>query len=644
MAEIARSRVLAETNFSEHSPPDPPFPGGFAGKILRVNLSENRITTEKNNETFYRKYVGGSGIISQFLLKELGANIDPLGPENKLIFAPGPLTGTTIIGTARNGVGAKSPLGGSMALSQVGEVWGVELKKAGYDALIVEGTAAKPVYLWIKDGQVQIREADHLWGQKTKETQEMIRAELEDERIRLALIGPGGENLVRFACIMNGLFDAAGRGGLGAVMGSKKLKAIAVKGTNSPRVVNAEKTRDLNKWLLDHLYDNPIAVIIHEYGTGGPELEQVEQLGDIPVRNWREGEFPQIKKIHGVAIRDSIRVGMDGCYACPIRCKKRVKFEEPYRVDPDYGGPEYEGLSALGSNCGIDDLKAIAKANELCNAYSLDSISTGSVIAFAMECFEKGLLTQQDTGGIELKFGNAEALLQCVELIGEVRGFGKILAEGTARMSKKIGRGSEAFAMQVKGVEAGQHEPRLMPCMGLGFMVNPQGADHCMPPHDNGLSNPRSVGWLRSWGFIEPFPDGDMGPRKVAFFKMGNISQVIIDCLVMCHLSTIGLGDRMIADIVAAVTGWNTTPQELSRLGERVLTMARLFGVRQGLSAQDDVLPLRYFQPKANGALSRTALDPNKMEKAKRYYYRLMGWNQEGVPTPEKIEELEIDI
>jgi len=193
-------------------------------------------------------------------------------------------------------------------------------------------------------------------------------------------------------------------------------------------------------------------------------------------------------------------------------------------------------------------------------------------------------------------------------------------------------------------VEAGQHEPRLMPCMGLGFMVNPQGADHCMPPHDNGISNPRSVGWLRSWGFIEPFPDGDMGPRKVAFFKMGNISQVIIDCLVMCHLSTIGLGDRMIADVTAAVTGWNTTPQELSRLGERVLTMARLFSVRQGLSAQDDVLPLRYFQPKTNGALSRTALDPQKMEKAKRYYYRLMGWDQEGIPTPEKIEELEIDL
>jgi aldehyde:ferredoxin oxidoreductase len=618
-------------------------PGGYTGKILRVNLSDGCINVERHDEIFYRRYLGGSGFIAYFLLKEVGPGTDPLGKDNKLIFALGPLTGTTIVGSSRNAVGAQSPLSGGIALSQVGETWGAELKWAGFDAIIVEGKADKPVYLWIKDGKVSIKEAGHLWGKKTGETQLIIRQELGDDKIRVAQIGPGGENLVKFACIMNGCYDAAGRGGLGAVMGSKNLKAIAVRGHQKPRLADPARLKILNKGLIDHLYDNAISVIIHEFGTGGPELEQNEKIGDMPVRNWQEGLFPNIKQIHGVAIRDTIRTGMDGCFACPIRCKKKVEVKEPYNVDPTYGGPEYETLSSLGSNCVIDNLKAIARGNELCNAYSLDTISTGGVIAFAMECFEKGLIGLGETDGIELKFGNAEAMLQCIELIARRKGFGVQLAEGTAWLSKRIGHGSNDFAMQVKGIEAGQHEPRLMPSMGLGFMVNPHGADHCSPPHDNGYTSELGMRRLKSIGYLDELDTYDVGPRKVALFKTGHQKQILIDCLLMCHLTTLSTSVADIAAITAAVTGWNTSATEQERAAERVLTMSRLFNTRQGLTAEDDKLPLRFFQPKTNGALSKIALDPAKMEKAKKYYYNLMGWDNNGVPLPEKLMELEID-
>ena len=447
-------------------------PGGYNGKILRVNLSNNSVSTESIDDIFCRKYLGGSGFISYFLLKELGREGDSLGPENKLIFALGPMVGTSVIGNGRNAIGAKSPLSGGIAFSQVGEFWGAELKKAGCDGIIFEGKADKPVYLWINDGEVKIRDAGHLWGKNTKETQETIRSELGDDKIRVAQIGPAGENMVRYACIMNGLFDAAGRGGLGAVMGSKKLKAIAVRGHKALQISNPEGVKDFNKWVRGNLTNHWLGRELIEYGTGGPQVEVFEEMGNLPVRNWRDGLFPGAKKIHAGVIKETIRVGMDACFSCPVRCKKRVKFDEPYPVDPSYGGPEYETLSSLGSNCGIDNLKAIVKGNELCNAYSLDTISTGGTIAFAMECFEKGLLSVKDTDGIELRFGHEDAMLKCIELIAKREGFGNLLAEGTARLARKIGRGSEKFSMQVKGVEPGQHEPRVM--AGFGSWIYDQ--------------------------------------------------------------------------------------------------------------------------------------------------------------------------
>jgi len=613
------------------------IPGGYNGKILRVNLSENSISVEATDEPFCRQHLGGAGFVSYFLWKELRQGIDPLGSDNKLVFALGPVTGVPLPGSGRNCIGAKSPLTGGIAKSEVGEFWGAELKRAGYDAIIVEGKAEKPVYLWVHDGEVSIRDASHLWGQNTKETQQTIRAELGDNRIRVAVIGPAGENLVRYACIMNGLFDAAGRGGLGAVMGSKNLKAIGVRGSKAPRISEPEGVRKFREWLLANMQ---LVHDFHEFGTGSP-MDDFEATGNLPVRNFRDGLFPGVEMISAVTIKDTIRIGMDACFGCPVRCKKVVKVQEPYPVDPAYGGPEYETLASLGSNCGIDNLKAIAKGNELCGAYSLDTISVGGVIAFAMECFENGLLSIKDTDGIELRFGNDKAMLKMIELIARREGIGDLLAEGTAQAAQRIGKGAQDFAIQVKGLEAGMHEPRRKAGLGLGFMVNPHGADHCCNMHDTMYVMKEQLKELRPLGILEPLPADDISPHKVALFRLLQLKEIVFDSLVIC--SFLPYTYEQLADIVTAVTGWDTNVTEQLRVAERILTMARLFNIREGFTAADDTLPQRFFQPKTNGALADKPLDPTKLDMAKSHYYTLMGWDaRTGVPTPEKLDELGI--
>ena len=617
------------------------IPGGYNGKILRVNLSENKVSTENIDDDFCRKYIGGSGFIAYFLLKELEEGVDPLGPENKLIFALGPITGTAMIGSGRNSIGAKSPLSGGIAFSEVGEYWGAELKRAGYDAIIIEGKASSPVYLWIKSGKAELRDAGHLWGNNTKETQEKIRDDLGDSKIRVAMIGPGGENMVKFACVMNGLYDVAGRGGLGAVMGSKNLKAIAVRGTKAPNISDPERLKDIVKKVTENLDRSPMTKELRERGTGGAAMGMFEKMGNLPIRNFRDGVFPGVKDINAVVMQETMWDGMDGCFTCPVRCKKRVKFDKPYPVDPAYGGPEYESLASLGSNCGIDNLKAIVKANELCNAYSLDTISTGGAIACAMECFENGLLSTNDTDGIELSFGNDEALLKCIELIANREGFGDLLAEGSARLSQKIGKGAIEYAMQVKGVEAGLHEPRLKPSLGLGYMINPHGADHGQNSHDEAFANEMAMKAMKAFGFLEPVPTDEMSPRKVALFRLDYLKKAVVNSLVTC--AYIPLSYDQLAEITSVVTGWDTGINEQLRVAERIMTMARLFNIRDGFTADDDKLPPRFFQPKTDGALSEKSLDPEKMEMAKRYYYTLMGWDvNTGIPLPEKLEELGI--
>jgi aldehyde:ferredoxin oxidoreductase len=615
---------------------------GLANKILRVDLSNGRVWTEEQNELFYRRYLGGAGILGYYLLKELMPRADPLSPGNILVFAPGPITGTTMPGGSRLCVGAKSPLSGGIAKCEAGGFFGYELKRAGFDALVVQGKAEHPVYLWVRNGEVEIKDASNLWGQTVLETQDAIEAELGEKRVRTATIGLAGENLAAISCIMTDLRYAAARGGLGAVMGSKNLKCIAVKGKTIPQAADPEKFRDMARWMNTNYMNLGNAATFHELGTGAGMVSG-NAIGNLPVRNWSDGQFDDAAMIQADALRDSYRIDMKACPGCQIRCKKVVELEnDSYRVDRRSGGPEYETLAAFGSFMGINDLAAICRANELCGIYSLDTISLGGTIAFAMECFEKGILTREDTGGIDLRFGNADALLKVIELIAHREGIGDILADGSRKAAQRIGRGAEEFSMQVKGVEFGMHEPRLKQGLGLIYSVAPNGADHMTGAHDTLFTQEgRGMEAVRSLDSLDPLPANDLSTAKVDRVKNLHLTKNFTDSLVTCLFVPWTL--RQQVEMLRALTGWDYTDFEAMRQGERVANMARVFNLREGLTAADDQLPKRFFSSTPRGALKGTAIDAEAMKRATRTFYTLMGWDPiTGVPTQEKLEELGI--
>ncbi|MEE8369519.1 MAG: aldehyde ferredoxin oxidoreductase family protein [Dehalococcoidia bacterium] len=619
---------------------------GVANRILRVNLSDGRIRVDEPDEAFYRTYLGGAGFVGYYLLKEMEKGADALAPGNVMVFADGPMTGTGMPGAPRNCIGAKSPLSGGFAKSEVGGFFGHELKRADFDAIVVEGKADKPVYLWVHEGEAEIRDASELWGKTVLEAHDAIEADLGQRFIRTALIGPGGENMVRMACVINDLRAAAGRGGLGAVMGSKNLKGIAAKGHKTPDMANPEKIREMAKWMNTHYGQEGMsgnARGLHDAGTGTVDsFVGGNATGNLPVRNWSDGHFEGAEKISATVIKETILNGMEACPGCQVRCKKVVEFDEPYKVNGRNGGPEYESLASFGSMCGIDDIKAVCRANELCSLYSLDTLSTGAAIAFGMECFEKEILTRADTGGIDLRFGNAEAMLQMIELIARRQGIGDLLAEGSRKAAAVIGKGSEEFSMEVKGVSFGMHEPRLKRGLGLLYAVNPHGGDHCSAIHDTAYSREGpTIETLRSLGVPGPLPVDDFSPAKVAMAKAQHVWRLFIDSLVDCYFVPWTISQQV--DIIRAVTGWEYTAAEAMRVGERVATMGRAFNLREGLTAADDQLPKRFFSPTPRGALKDTAVDPEEFNNAVHTFYRMMGWDGEtGVPTAEKLVELGI--
>jgi len=615
----------------------------FHNKILRVNLTENKITVEEPGQIYLRRYMGGWNIIADVLLKEVPQGADPLGPDNKLVFAPGVLTGLAVSGAARMAVGAKSPLTGGFGAAEVGGYFSSEFKQAGFDALIVEGVAPRPVYLWIKDGQVEIRDASHLWGKTTKETQETLREELGEKRAQVAMIGPGGENLVRYACVMDGLKDAAGRTGLGAVMGSKRLKAVVARATNRLEGAIPEKVRELARFEAEQVREGKRCGDMPKWGTGGGDLTDGVLQGNLPIRNFRDGEFPEVEGLN--FIMDKIGVQMEGCYACAVRCKKVVKAETPqYSVDPDYGGPEYETIGSLGSTCGVGDIVAVSRANELCNAYSLDTIGAGVTIAFAMECYEKGLLTQEDTGGIDLRFGNGDAMIQMVDKIARREGLGDLLAEGLATIAAKIGQGSEMYAMQTKSQAFPMHEPRFKRGLAIGYAVSPTGADHCHSLHDSGLINANDQGFmpnarLRSLGALEAIPLESLGEEKVRAFMYHSMTNIMTNCLPMCMFP--GWSANEMAELVQAATGWDVTTYELLQVGERAMNLARVFNMREGLTIDDDRLPERSYGPTIGGALADGGIDREELREAVQTYYGMMGWDEEtGAPRRATLQAL----
>jgi len=613
---------------------------GYAGKILRVDLSSGKIGVEEPTEDFYRRYIGGQGFIGYYLLKEVPKGADPLGPENLLIFAGGAITGIPVTGAGRSSVGGKSPLTGGYGEADAGGFFGAELKHAGYDGIILKGKSPRPVYLWVHDGEAELRPADHLWGKTTLETSEAVRAELGDQRIRLAMIGPGGEKMVRTACVMHDLKHSAGRSGLGAVMGSKNLKAVAARGTQRVEVADDAGLKELGHWMRDNWKDK--AWGMHDLGTDGG-LKDLSEIGALPTRNFQDGQFDGADKITGTAMRDTILIDREGCYACPIRCKRVVKVDDAdYKVDPIYGGPEYETVGAFGSNCGVDDLRAISKANEICNAYALDTISTGMMVSFAMECYEKGILTKEDTGGLDLSWGNGKAVVELTRMIGEREGLGDILAEGPIIAAKKIGKGSELYAIHVKGQPFPMHECRTRHGQGLGYAVSPTGADHMHNFWDGAqASSPVGEG-LQSLGVYESVPQTELNSHKVRAYTVTANWQWIHNHLGNCMF--IPWSRDQIVSLVRTITGWQTNVNELLKVAERGVTMARLFNMREGFTRADDKLPARMNTPFVSGTVLEKPIDPEVLDEHLEMFYGMMGWDPKtGKPTEGKLQELDIE-
>jgi len=619
-------------------------PYGHNGKVLHVNLSNRTVSEEQVPEIIYRRYLGGGALSLYYLLRELRPGVDPLGPENILIFAASAVTGTPALGFSRFTVAAKSPLTHSFGEAEAGGWWGPELKFAGFDAIVIKGKADKPIYLWIQNGKAELREASYLWGQFAKETQEMIRKELGDEKVRIALIGPGGEKLVRYACVLNELKHANGRSGLGAVMGSKNLKAIAVRGKGRMDLYDNERVQEIVKAILKKK-PGTMAESIGDIGTARSVM-LLNAGGILPTRNFKKGTFEKAEDISGETMKETILVGRGSCYACSVRCKREVEITEPFRVDPKYGGPEYETIGAFGSLCNIGDLKAIALANQLCGAYTIDTISAGTTIAFAMECFEKGIITTQDTGGIKLEFGNAEAMLKTVEMIGKREGFGDLLAEGVKIAAEKIGKGAEKCAMHVKGQPLPLHEPRGKTGLGLAYALSPTGADHIEAPHDPVFASEGGLKFVKSLGIIETIPALDLGPRKVRMFIYLQQLYNVFNSIGICNFTAYPWGpvsNNDLVDYVNAVTGWDTSLWELMKAGERHSNMSRMFNIREGFTAKDDTLPDRFFQPLEGGPLDGEKLDVQEFQQALKTYYQMMGWDENGIPQKGKLEELELE-
>jgi aldehyde:ferredoxin oxidoreductase len=612
---------------------------GFTGKILHVDLTRRTTEVEEPNEAFYRRYLGGSGFVGYYLLKLVPKGADPLGPENVLVIAGGAMTGVPLAGAGRNAVGAKSPLTGGYGEADVGGFFGAELRHAGYDAVVVTGQAGRPVYLWIHDGEVEIRPAEHLWGMTTLDCQRTVREELGEPRARLAMIGPGGEKMVRYACVINDVKHAAGRTGLGAVMGAKNLKCVAARGTMAVPLADEDGVRELARWMGRNWREKSLSM--HELGTPGG-LVGLSREGRLPTRNFQDGQFEGAEKIGGEALRDTILIDTGGCYACPIRCKRVVKVDDgSYHVDPDFGGPEYETIGAFGSNCGVDDLRAISKANELCSAYGLDTISTGMAVSFAMECYENGLLTTEDSGGLELNFGNAEAMVELTRMICEREGLGDLFAEGPTRAAQEIGNGAEAYVLDVKKQPFPMHECRTRHGQALGYAVSPTGADHMHNFWDGSLAREPVGEGLRSLGIYESVPETVLDATKVRAYTF-SVNLRWIDNMIGCCMFIPWSRDQRV-QIIRAITGWETNVWELMVAGQRCVTMARAFNLREGLTRAGDVLPPRMEVPHVSGTVNEKPVEPQVLDDAVTLFYGMMGWDEQtGEPTRSKLEELDI--
>jgi len=594
---------------------------GYKGKILRVNLKEKTTKVEELDLEKARKYIGGRGLSSKILSEEIDPNVDPLSPENKLILTTGPLTGTPTPTGGRYMAVTKSPLTGAVACSNSGGHWGAELKFAGYDAIIVEDKADSPVYINIEDDRVEIRDASHLWGKVVSETTKILEEECA-EKVKVLTIGPAGENLSKIASIMNDVDRAAGRSGVGAVMGSKNLKAIAVKGNSKVDVYDPGKLKEVFSKCMKKIKENGVTGEgLPTYGTA-VLVNIINENGIFPTNNFQTAYFEKADDISGETLAEKYLVKREACYRCPIGCGRYCKVD-----DIEGGGPEYETVWAFGADCGVSDLEAIIKANFWCNEMGLDTISAGATIATAMELYEKGYIKDDELDGIPLKFGNAEAIIEWTKKMGRAEGFGAKLAEGAYRLAEMYG--APELSMTVKKLELPAYDPRGVQGHGLQYATANRGGCHVR----GYLISPEILG-------LPEKLDRFSLEGKAQWVKIFQDLTAVIDSLGLCLFTSFALNAEDYSQLFNAVCGTEYTAETILEAGERIWNIEKIFNLKAGIDSSQDKLPKRLLEEPIPEGPSKGWV--HKLEDLLPKYYEVRGWDENGVPTEDRLKELKI--
>ena len=597
---------------------------------MRVDLSSGEVKEEPLKEEWVELYLGGRGLGARYFLEEVPPDADPLGPENKIIISSGPLHGTPIPGSIKTNLTTKSPHTGIYLETMASGYFGPELKLAGYDAIIIEGQSEKPVYLLIKDRDVEIRDADKYWGMLTDTAQKHLSMDTGLRDAQIAVIGPAGENLVRYASVIVTPRRAFGRGGAGAVMGSKKLKAIVVKATNRSIEVNdKDKLTEVVKKMIKTLKEDPSTGEMYPtYGTN--QLTSIiNELGFYPTRNFQAGVFNEIDKVHEKTWREKYVIKDDGCFTCTVRCWKLALVKEGPYTGSITDGPEYETTWALGAQCGNSRLDAIISGDELCDLYGLDTITMGNTIGFVMELYERGLITKEQTDGLDFKFGNHEAIIEAIKRTAlKIGKLGELLGKGVRKISEEVGQGSEGFAIHVKGLELPAYDPRGVWGMGLAYATANRGGCH-----------------LKAWTVGDEairgtVPRWSTEGRPELVIKIQN-QRSVNNSVGICLFITKGLPWDMYPDVIDAVTGMKFTPDELLRVGARIYTLERVITTRQGVNRKDDTLPSRITdEPIPEGPSGGKKLAREDLEQMLNRYYELRGWDENGIPKEDTLRDL----
>ena len=619
------------------------MPKGYTGKFLRINLTEGTTKVETYNQDFYRKYLGGGGFGTYFLLKETAGDTDPLSPENVVTIAPGITTGPAVSGVSRCGLTALSPETGGVGDSQAGGSFGPYLKRAGWDAVIITGKAAKMSYIYIEDDNISFLDAEKVAGQTILDARTIFEEMYGNKGVSVMQCGPAGENLVRYASVSSDLHDAYGRTGMGAVFGSKNLRAVVVKSTGTLSFDDPEGLKELAKTAISRIPGSGFVSTIKKYGTEGIVKGNAE-AGNFCVHNYSTGYHEDYAKLDRSNYSEDFLAKGTTCYGCAVGCRKTVKAESPYQVTDKLGGPEFETIGVLGSNLDIFDPVAVAKANELCNTYGIDTITLGGLASYLAESVEKGLITEKQLGYKGFGFGNPDGLIWLIEQVGKREGIGNIIAEGFEASIKYFGEETRKYAVHVKGHGFAVHMPQVKPSLALMYAVVPIGADHMSSEHDWLMTDDSEAS--RGLGIMETDDVNSTGTNKVRMAVYSQYYYSVLDSLNLCMFCW-GAGSLYtypeLEDLVRCTTGMNMTFWELMMAGERKITMMRLLNLRRGFTDKNDKLPVKMFEPLYDGPSKGRSVNEDDFNRMKEEYYGFLGWDNSGKPLSGKLAELGLD-